>query len=111
MFTASEITTDTLRGDVVLIGSGAAASVLAHTLVARGREVLMLERGDYVERSQMTDNEAEMLAKLYAQGALQLTRDFELQVLQGNCVGGSMVVNNAVAFELPLTAAKPSASQ
>ena len=36
VFTASEVTTDTLRGDVVLIGSGAAASVLAHTLVARG---------------------------------------------------------------------------
>jgi choline dehydrogenase-like flavoprotein len=90
-----------LRGDVVIIGSGAAASVLAHTLVARGRDVLMLERGDYVERSQMTDDEAEMLSKLYADGALQLTRDFELQVLQGSCVGGSTVVNNAVAFDLP----------
>jgi choline dehydrogenase-like flavoprotein len=41
-----------LRGDVVLIGSGAVAAVLAHTLVARGRDVLVLERGDYVERSQ-----------------------------------------------------------
>ena len=101
VFTASEITTDTLRGDVVIIGSGAAASVLAHTLVARGRDVLMLERGDYVERSQMTDDEVEMLSRLYADGALQLTRDFELQVLQGSCVGGSTVVNNAVSFDLP----------
>ena len=50
---------------------GAAASVLAHTLVARGRDVLMLERGDYVERSQMTDDEVEMLSRLYADGALQ----------------------------------------
>jgi choline dehydrogenase-like flavoprotein len=101
VFTASEITTDTWRGDVVIIGSGAAASVLAHTLVARGRDVLMLERGDYVERSQMTDDEVEMLSRLYADGALQLTRDFELQVLQGSCVGGSTVVNNAVSFDLP----------
>ena len=73
MFTASEITTDTWRGDVVLIGSGL-RPVLAHTLVARGRDVLMLERGDYVERSQMTDDKVEMLSRLYADGALQLTR-------------------------------------
>jgi choline dehydrogenase-like flavoprotein len=46
----------------VIIGSGAAAAMLAHTLVARGRDVLMLERGDYVERSQMSDDEAEMFA-------------------------------------------------
>jgi choline dehydrogenase-like flavoprotein len=101
VYTPAEITTDTWRGDVVIIGSGAAASVLAHALVARNRDVLMLERGTYVDPSQMSEDEAAMLSKLYAEGALQLTRDFELQVLQGSCVGGTTVVNNAVAFDLP----------
>src|SRR5262249_7989159 len=43
----------------------------------------------------------EMLTKLYSDGALQLTRDFRFQVLQGSCVGGTTVVNNAVCFDLP----------
>lgn len=99
--TPSEITSETLVGDVVVIGSGAAASVLAHGLAEQGREVLMLERGDYVDPSQFTEDEVEMISNLYADGALQLSRDFRFQVLQGSCVGGTTVVNNAVCFDLP----------
>ena len=42
-----------------------------------------------------------MLMTLYRDGAVQLTRDFSLQVLQGMCVGGSTVVNNAVCIGPP----------
>ncbi|MEK6572389.1 MAG: GMC family oxidoreductase, partial [Bacteroidota bacterium] len=99
--TASEIVTETLKGDVVIIGSGAAASVLAHGLAKKGREVLMIERGDYTDPSQFSEDEVDMISKLYADGALQLSMDFRFQVLQGSCVGGTTVVNNAVCFDLP----------
>jgi choline dehydrogenase-like flavoprotein len=101
VLTPSEIDGDSLEGDVVIVGSGAGASVLAHGLVRAGRSVLMLERGDYVDPSTFSEDEAEMLTKLYSDGALQLTRDFRFQVLQGSCVGGTTVVNNAVCFDLP----------
>jgi choline dehydrogenase-like flavoprotein len=101
VYTPSDITTDTLEGDVVIIGSGAGASVLAHGLVKAGRNVLMLERGNYFDPSTFSEDEVEMLTKLYSDGALQLTRDFRFQVLQGSCVGGTTVVNNAVCFDLP----------
>ncbi|TPW13636.1 MAG: hypothetical protein FD129_1233, partial [bacterium] len=42
-----------------------------------------------------------MLGRLYVDGAFQLSRDFGFQVLQGSCLGGTTVVNNAVSFELP----------
>jgi choline dehydrogenase-like flavoprotein len=42
-----------------------------------------------------------MLSKLYSDGALQLSRDFQFQILQGSCVGGTTVINNAVCFDLP----------
>jgi choline dehydrogenase-like flavoprotein len=42
-----------------------------------------------------------MVSKLYADGALQQARDFRFQVIQGSCVGGSSVVNNAVCFDTP----------
>jgi choline dehydrogenase-like flavoprotein len=96
-----EIDGETLSGDVVIVGSGAAASILAHNMVRAGREVLMLERGDHVDPTEFTENEVEMLSRLYRDGALQLSRDFRFQVLQGSCVGGTTVVNNAVCFRMP----------
>lgn len=99
--THSDITTEILTADVVIIGSGAAASILANRLTHRGRQVLMLERGDHEVPGTFTEDEADMLTRLYGDGALQLSRDFRFQVLQGSCVGGSTVVNNAVCFRMP----------
>ncbi len=98
---SADLTGDTESADVVIVGSGAAGSVLAYGLAELGREVLMIERGDHVDPSEFTEDEMEMLSKLYADGALQLSRDFQFQVLQGSCVGGTTVVNNAVCFDLP----------
>jgi choline dehydrogenase-like flavoprotein len=98
---SAQIRSEKLVGDVIVIGSGAAGAVVAYGLAKAGREVLMLERGDYVDPRQFSEDEMEMFGKLYADGALQFTRDFQLQVLQGSCVGGTTVVNNAVCFDLP----------
>lgn len=97
----SEVDREVMTADVVIVGSGAAASILAHNLVRAGREVLLLERGDHVDPREFTENEVEMLGRLYSDGALQLSRDFRFQVLQGSCVGGTTVVNNAVCFRMP----------
>ncbi|MBX7151835.1 GMC family oxidoreductase [bacterium] len=98
---ASEIDSDHIIGDFVIVGSGAAASILAYELVRAGKDVLMVERGNHVEPDRFSEDEMEMISKLYADGALQLSRDFRFQVLQGSCVGGTTVVNNAVCFDLP----------
>src|SRR5688572_8380905 len=90
-----------LSADAVVVGSGAAGAIIAAELAAAGKQVLIVERGEHVDPSQFTEDEAEMLIRLYADGALQLARDFRFQVLQGMCVGGSTVVNNAVCFEIP----------
>jgi choline dehydrogenase-like flavoprotein len=90
-----------MRAEVLVIGSGAGGSIVAHVLAERGHDVLMLERGRHVRPSQFTEDEAAQYARLYSDGALQLSRDFSFQVLQGMCVGGSTVVNNGVCFDLP----------
>ena len=92
---------DRLEADAVIVGTGAAGGVLAHCLVERGMDVVMLERGRHLPSSEFTEDEAEMYAKLYSEGAMQVSRDFAFQVLQGMCVGGSTVVNNGVCFDLP----------
>jgi choline dehydrogenase-like flavoprotein len=88
-----------LEADVVVVGSGAAGAILAYRLAEAGRHVVVLERGPHVRPSQITEDEMEMFAKLYSDGALQLSRDFQFQVAQGRCVGGSTAVNNAVCLE------------
>lgn len=92
---------DTLNADVVVVGSGAAGATLAYELAARGREVLVLERGRHVDPSDFREDERHQFCALYADGALQLSTDARFQVLQGSCVGGTTVVNNAVCFDPP----------
>ncbi len=97
----ADIPGEELTADVIVVGTGAGGSILAYELAARGREVLMLERGAHVDPHDFTENEAEQLSNLYADGALTLSKDYTFQVAQGMCVGGSTVVNNAVCLDLP----------
>ena len=97
----ADIPGEELTADVVIVGTGAGGATLAYELARRDREVLMIERGSHVPPSDFTENEAEQLSKLYADGALNFSTDFHFRVAQGMCVGGSTVVNNAVCFDLP----------
>lgn len=85
-----------LRFDVVVIGSGAAGSVMAYELVRRGLSVVVLERGSRVDPSQFEHNEPAMYARLYKHGGLQTTADRNTTIVQGGAVGGSTVINNAI---------------
>jgi choline dehydrogenase-like flavoprotein len=95
--------------DVVIAGSGPAGSVLAHRLSAAGRSVLVLEEGPYVPERDIDADELQWTARLYKRSALQRANEPRsildtqipgFQVLQGGCVGGGGVVNNAVCFRL-----------
>jgi choline dehydrogenase-like flavoprotein len=87
--------------DVVIIGSGAAGSILAEQLADQGRRVLILEKGLYVHPDDFSEDEVDMISRLYADGALQISQALRFTILQGSCVGGSTVVNNAVCFDTP----------
>jgi choline dehydrogenase-like flavoprotein len=97
----AELNGDTIEADAVVVGSGAAGAIVAYRLAEAGRRVLVLERGLHLHPSEFEEDEVQQISNLYADGALQLSRDFSFQVLQGMCVGGSTVVNNAVCFDLP----------
>ncbi len=86
---------------MAIIGSGAAGAVLAYRLAERGREVVVLEGGKHVDPRDFTEDERVQFSNLYADGAMQMSKDARFQVLQGKCVGGSTVVNNAVCLDIP----------
>ncbi len=89
------------EADVCVIGSGAAGAILAYHLAKEGLSVIVLERGRYVPPAEFSDDEVGMIGKLYDDGVFQQTRDLNFTILQGSCVGGSTVVNNAVCFRPP----------
>ena len=94
--------TDTIpNADAVVIGSGAAGALLAHQLAEAGRDVLVLEKGLYVHPDDFSEDEVEMVSRLYRDGAFQIAQSLRFTILQGSCVGGTTVVNNAVCFDTP----------
>jgi choline dehydrogenase-like flavoprotein len=101
VLTPPDLEEDVLETDICIIGSGAAGAILAHELIGQGHEVLLIERGAYVEPRRFSEDEVEMIGRLYADGVFQQTEDFRFTVLQGSCVGGTTVVNNAVSFDPP----------
>ncbi len=87
--------------DVVIIGSGAGGAILAERLLARGRRVLMLEKGKYLKPDDFTEDEIDMIGKLYGDNALQVTSSLRFSILQGSVVGGTTVANNCISFKTP----------
>lgn len=90
-----------IETDFLVVGSGAGGSVVAYHLARAGERVLLLERGAFVRPSDMSADELEMLPKLYKDGGGQTNTRADMFILQGQCVGGSTVLTNAVCFRMP----------
>ncbi|MDP9227976.1 MAG: GMC family oxidoreductase N-terminal domain-containing protein, partial [Actinomycetota bacterium] len=99
--TPSEVDAERINADVAIIGSGAAGALLADRLAEAGREVTLLEGGRHVDPHDFSEDERVQLSALFADGAMQMSRDARFQVLQAKCVGGGTVINNAVCFDIP----------
>lgn len=89
--------------DVVVVGSGAGGSVVAAELAAKGKDVIVLEKGGYRNEADFTHVEGEALETMYDAGGLLTTRDLGLVVLQGSTLGGGTVINYTTSFPTPPT--------
>jgi choline dehydrogenase-like flavoprotein len=85
-----------VRADAVVIGSGAAGSVMSYELARRGLKVVVLEQGGREDPTTFEHDELRMFPRVYKQGGLQSTEDHDAIIVQGATVGGSTVINNAI---------------
>jgi choline dehydrogenase-like flavoprotein len=88
--------------DVVVVGSGAAGSVAAHALALAGLEVAIVEEGPWLKTRDIREDVHETFARVMRQRGMQVLqgRAF-MPMLQGRCVGGSTLVNSAIAWRTP----------
>jgi choline dehydrogenase-like flavoprotein len=83
----------TVSADVVVIGSGAGGAVAATRFAESGREVVILEEGEYLHAPDFDEHEGDMVPRLFAEQAMRGTTDASVTLLQGGAVGGGTTVN------------------
>ncbi len=106
--TARDVAQDPSRGrrfniktEVVVVGSGAAGSVVAHELARAGHEVLVLEAGRYYPSSQFTEHLGDTINEVYKDQASQLNSTADVLFVEGACIGGSTVIGACVMHRPP----------
>ncbi|MEP7348280.1 MAG: GMC family oxidoreductase N-terminal domain-containing protein, partial [Gemmatimonadaceae bacterium] len=70
-------------------------------LAEAGREVILLEEGEYVPPNELNENESELMPRLFADQCYRATDDAAVSVLQGATVGGGTTVNWMVMLRTP----------
>ncbi|HUG75249.1 MAG TPA: GMC family oxidoreductase N-terminal domain-containing protein, partial [Acidimicrobiia bacterium] len=87
--------------DVVVVGSGAGGGTAAAVLAGAGLGVVLVEKGDYLDRADFPRREGDALRAMYLDAALGTTTDGGITLLAGATVGGGTVVNYSTAFPTP----------
>jgi len=97
----STITMDSeLHFDVVIVGSGCGGSVVAAELAQAGHSVLLLEKGRYWMRSELSGEELQGFSMMDRAGTMY-TEDMRMAILAGNAFGGGTMVNWACCLKPP----------
>ncbi len=94
-------TSQTVRTDVCIIGSGCGGATVAKRLAEMGHDVVILERGGYYPTSTFDQDELNMNAKLSENRSLKTSADGGTALLSGYNVGGASVHYWADSYRTP----------
>ena len=90
-----------IKADVCVVGSGAGGAAAAARLAEAGYDVVILEEGGYWTEASFTEQEFDMVPRLYADRGARTTEDLGFSLLQGRAVGGSTLVNWMIMLRTP----------
>jgi choline dehydrogenase-like flavoprotein len=88
--------------DYVVVGSGAAGAVAAHALAKAGWSVGIVEEGPWVRTREFGEGVYGAFTRMFRESGTQVVEGRSyVPVLQGRCVGGSTLMNSAIAHRTP----------
>ncbi|ABN68058.1 long chain fatty acid oxidase [Scheffersomyces stipitis CBS 6054] len=92
--------------DVLIIGSGSGAGVVAHTIAEAGYKALVLEKGKYFSSEEFTFNDLTGYQNLYEQQGALVSSNQQLFVLAGSTFGGGSAINWSACLKTPFKVRK-----
>ncbi|XP_058777602.1 long-chain-alcohol oxidase FAO4A-like [Vicia villosa] len=90
-----------IQCDAVVVGSGSGGGVVAGMLAKAGYKVLVLEKGGYCARNNLSLLEGPTMDQMYQSGGLVATDDMSVFVLSGSTVGGGTAINWSASIKTP----------
>ncbi|KAF5675763.1 long chain fatty alcohol oxidase [Fusarium heterosporum] len=86
--------------DVVIVGSGCGAGVVARTIAMAGYRVLVMDKGYHYETSSLPLDQSAGYFHLFEQGGLVSSEDGSISTLAGSCFGGGGTVNWSACLQI-----------
>ncbi|KZV31733.1 hypothetical protein F511_00537 [Dorcoceras hygrometricum] len=90
-----------IKCDAVVVGSGSGGGVVAGVLAKAGYKVLVLEKGRYLARSNLSLLEGEALDQMYLGNGISGTENLDILLLAGSTVGGGSTINWSASIQTP----------
>ncbi|XP_014521258.1 long-chain-alcohol oxidase FAO4A [Vigna radiata var. radiata] len=90
-----------IQCDAVVVGSGSGGGVIAGVLAKAGYKVLVLEKGGYSARNNLSLLEGQTMDQMYLNGGLVASDDMGMFILSGSTVGGGSAINWSACIKTP----------
>ncbi|KAK7307396.1 hypothetical protein VNO77_40417 [Canavalia gladiata] len=90
-----------IQCDAVVVGSGSGGGVVAGVLAKAGYKVLVLEKGGYYARNNLSLLEGPTMEQMYLSGGMVASDDLGVFILSGSTVGGGSAINWSACLKTP----------